>query len=49
MPISIASRKPQADGKIQLPSSPPPAVAGEATQQTDVKNDTTTEPPAGNE
>ena len=49
MPTSIGTRKPQTDGKIQLPSSPPPAVAVEATQQADVKGDTTAEPPAGNE
>ena len=49
MPISIGTRKPQTDGTIQLPSSPPPAVAVEATQQADVKGDTTAEPPAGNE
>lgn len=47
MPISIASRKPQADGKIQLPSSPP--APGGATQQPDAKDDATAEPPAGNE
>lgn len=43
MPISIsADRKPQADGKIQLPATRQPE------QQTGGK-DTTTEPPAGNE
>ena len=50
MPISIsADRKPQADGKVQLP---PPAAAV-ATQQleqrSDGRDDVTTEPPAGNE
>ena len=47
MPISIsAARKPQANGKVQLPSSPPPAVV---TQQPNGKDDATAEPPAGNE
>ena len=45
MPISIsADRKPQADGKVQLP---PAAVATRQPEQQ--PGDATTEPPAGNE
>ena len=47
MPISIGSRKPQADGK---PSVPPVGTTAQPPQQhTDAKDDATTEPPAGDE
>ena len=53
MPISLtAARKPQADGKVQLPPPPPAAVpvaTQQPEQQSDVKDDATAEPPAGNE
>ena len=52
MPISIpAARKPLTAGRIQLPSSPPPPVRAtpQSEQQLNAKDDTTAEPPAGNE